>query len=95
MVVVLVGGTLTVEICSHWSRGPDFREPSYSRAIAYATHNNGAGKSLNNAKALGFHDKLDYPAMKPTKASEHENALTINSGIIEVNSLGKPFCSGP
>ncbi|KAJ6986351.1 hypothetical protein NC653_024062 [Populus alba x Populus x berolinensis] len=37
MVVVLVGGTLTVEICSHWSRGPDFREPSYSRAIAYAT----------------------------------------------------------
>jgi hypothetical protein len=37
MVLVLVGGTLTVDICLHWSRGPDFREPSYSRAIAYAT----------------------------------------------------------
>ncbi|KAJ6896105.1 hypothetical protein NC651_022358 [Populus alba x Populus x berolinensis] len=37
MVLVLVGGTLTVDICLHWSHGPDFREPSYSRAIAYAT----------------------------------------------------------
>lgn len=37
MVLVLVGGTYTVDICLHWSRGLDFREPSYSRAIAYAT----------------------------------------------------------
>ncbi|KAJ6986348.1 hypothetical protein NC653_024053 [Populus alba x Populus x berolinensis] len=67
MVVVLVGGTLTVEICSHWSRGPDFREPSYSRAIAYATNYLRLGNGKLHCSEAAVHESYPFVILEKTK----------------------------